>query len=49
MFGRRQDDRSTAGDGTDLVRLRENRAVGSICCRFFDESGRPCETRQEKH
>ena len=27
----------------DLVRLKENRAVGSICCRFFDESGRPCD------
>ena len=29
MFGRRQDDRSTAGDGTDLVRLRL-RFVGQV-------------------
>lgn len=26
----------------DLDRLRESRAVGSICCRFYDEDCNPC-------
>ncbi len=29
----------------DLAHLEENHAVGSICCRFFDENGQTCDQR----
>ncbi len=31
-------------DANDIQKLKEKRAVGEICGRFYDDAGRECET-----